>query len=93
MHNEIWNCTVTFRWNAGKTITIIQDWAGSIELAAGNSIFHGYILRMWHGSLSVLLKNQSNGIYNMTAPGYSTNKELTEKLGRAVKKHAVPVIA
>ena len=39
-------------------------------------------------AVEYILENQKEGIYNLTAPGYCTNRELTKKLASSVKKPA-----
>jgi len=58
------------------------------RIGRGDQYFSWIHIRDVAMAMVFLLENKKTGIYNMTAPGYCTNREFTRLLGYAVNKPA-----
>jgi uncharacterized protein (TIGR01777 family) len=58
------------------------------RIGSGNQYFSWIHIEDLARAIAFIIKNKKGGIYNMTAPEYSTNREFTKKLGCILKKPA-----
>lgn len=62
------------------------------RIGKGDQYFSWIHIKDLARAILFILDNKKTGIYNMTAPGFCTNREFTKSLGRIVKKPARLII-
>jgi uncharacterized protein (TIGR01777 family) len=75
----------------GRLLPLFRIGLGA-KIGRGHQYFSWIHIEDLAGIIARIIKNQSHGIYNMTAPGYCTNKDFTKALGKAVKKRVFLIV-
>jgi NAD dependent epimerase/dehydratase family enzyme len=58
------------------------------RIGRGDQYFSWIHIKDLARAIEFIIKSKKGGVYNMTAPGYSTNREFTKSLGKKLKKPA-----
>lgn len=58
------------------------------RIGRGDQYFSWIHIKDLARAIEFIIRNKKGGVYNMTAPGYSTNREFTKSLGSKLKKPA-----
>ena len=75
----------------GRLLPIFRLGLGA-RIGRGNQYFSWIHIEDVARIIARILENQSHGVYNLTAPEYSTNRDFTKALGRTVKRPALLVL-
>lgn len=62
------------------------------RIGRGDQYFSWIHIKDLARAIEFIISSKNGGVYNMTAPGYSTNREFTKSLGSKIKKPARLII-